>query len=331
MPLAFALNARAAQPLPQDMHEWAVRSIDLVFRENYRQAEEEARKIVRAYPDHPAGYFFLAAVAEAWMHRFQSTRREAEFYRFCDQAIERAERILAANPRDDWARFFLGGADGYKGTYEARHERYITAFRFGWKGVSVFLRMASDGSTIPDINFGIGTYEYWRSALTRMLWWMPGVPDNRASGIQKLRDVMANGLYTRTAAGMVLIDIFMNENRPQDALNLSDRLAQQHPRALVFQWGRAAALHGLNRHEEAVTVYGQILAKVEADANNTFFNSVQARMGLARSLAALGKNAEALEHITAMNNYNLTRDIRKRLDSVFSEANTLRRRLERAS
>jgi tetratricopeptide (TPR) repeat protein len=191
--------------------------------------------------------------------------------------------------------------------------------------------MASDGSTIPDINFGIGTYEYWRSALMRMLWWMPGVPDNRAVGIQKLRDVMQNGLYTRTAAGMVLIDIYVNESRHQDALNLSERLAGQHPRALVFQWGRANAMHALNRHEEAVAVYRQIVTKVEADPSNTFFNSVQARMGLARGLAALGRNAEALEQITAMNNYNLTRDNRKRLESVFSEANTLRRRLERAS
>ncbi|MDR3013454.1 MAG: tetratricopeptide repeat protein [Chitinispirillales bacterium] len=326
----FALGAQASVPsLPADMHGWLVQGVELVFREEFRNAEEEARKILRAYPEHPAGYFLMAAVLEARMLRFQNNRREAEFFRYCDQAIEKAEAILATNPRDQWARFFMGGAHGYKGTYEARYERYITAFRFGWAGVSVFMAMSREGSTIPDINFGIGTYHYWRSALTRLLWWMPGVPDRRNEGIQMLRGVLNNGIYTRTATSMVLIDIYNNEKRHQEALTLANEMARRYPRALVFQWGRAKSLENLNRHDEAATVYGQILTRVEADPSNTFFNSVQARMGLARNLAALGRNAEALEHIAAMDNYTLSRDTRRRLDSVFSEANTLRRRLGR--
>ena len=326
----FAQNVHGVQSLPDDMHTMAQRTLDLVFREDFRAAEEEARKIVRAYPDHPAGYFFQAVVADAWMLRFQNPRREAEFHRFCDQAVERAERMLAQNPKDEWARFFLGAADGLRGTYEARYERWVTAFRHGWKGVSVFLRMASDNVRIADIDFGIGTYDYWRSALTRLLWFMPGVPDKRAEGITKLRNAMNNGLYSRTAAAMVLVDIFDNEGRHQDALNISDRKAQQYPRALVFQWGRARALHGLNRHDEAITAYQQILKRVEADPNTNHYNAVVSRMGMAKSMAALGRNQEALEQIEAMNAYTLSRDIRRRLESVFTEANTLRRRLGRS-
>lgn len=327
--LPLALSAQVPE-LPADMHESLVRAMDQVFRENFRTAEEEARKIMRAYPDHPAGYFVMAAVLDAWMLRFQSTRREAEFFRYCDQAIERGERMVAANPRDEWARFFIGGAHGYKGTYEVRYERYITGFRFGWAGVSIFMQMQRDGSQIPDINFGIGVYDYWRSALMRLLWWMPGVPDNRAEGIRKLRGVLSNGLYTRTATAMVLIDIYNNERRHQEALTLANDMSRRYPRALVFQWGRAISLEGLGRHEEAATVYAQILARVDADANNTFYNSLQARLGLGRTLAALGRNDEALEHLNAMNDYTLTRDIRRRAESFFSEAQTLRRRLGRS-
>jgi len=323
--------AFAQQTLPADMHEIAVKSIDMVFREDFRGAEAEAQKLIRAYPDHPAGYFFMAAAADAWMLRHQSNRREAEFYRFCDQAIERAEKVLVGNPSDEWARFFLGGADGYKGTYEVRYERYITGFRFGWKGVSVFLKMASEGSKNPDIQFGIGTYDYWRSALMKLLWFMPGVEDKRAVGIEKLREVRRNGVYTKTPASMVLIDIYINENRFQDALTVADDMIRAYPRALVFQWGRAQALQGLKRHEDAVAAYRKIFTRCENDPNSNFYNLVQARMGMARNMAALGQNAEALEQLNAMNTYSLAKDIRKRLESVFSEANTLRRRVERAS
>ena len=329
LPRAPLAQGVPPEGIPADMHGWAVASVDFVFKEDFKNAEEEAKKILRAYPEHPAGYFFLAAVADGWMLRYQSSRREAEFYRYCEQAVEKAEKMLAKDPKDDWARFFMGGADGYKGTYEARYERYITAFRFGWKGVSVFLKMASEGSQNPDIQFGIGTYDYWRSALMKLLWWMPGVDDKRAVGIEKLKGVMKNGVYSRTAAGMVLTDVYLNENRHEDALAVANEMAKKYPRAIVFQWGRGAALQGLKRHDEAITAYRAIFARCEKEQNSNFYNLVQSRMGMARNMIALGRNAEALEQLAAVNEYALSKDIRKRLDSVLSEAGSLKRRAER--
>jgi tetratricopeptide (TPR) repeat protein len=331
--LTLLCVSAAAQPqqLPADMHGWASASIECVFREDYKGADEEAKKILRAYPEHPAGYFFMAAVAEAWMQRYQSNKREAEFYRFCDQAVEKAEKILAADPNDDWARFFLGGAEGYKGTFEARYERYITAFRYGWKGVSVFLKMASGGSNNPDINFGIGTYDYWRSALMKMLWWMPGVEDKREIGIEKLKGVIKNGVYSKAAAGCVLIDVYMNEKRYDDALNIAADMGKRYPKSLSFMWGRAAALHGLKRYDEAAAAYKAIYAKCENDQNTNYYNAVKARVGMAKAFLALGKNSEALEQVNAVNAYQLSKDIKKRLDADLSEANTIKKRANKGA
>jgi len=326
--LLFLCRFASAQPqkLPPDLHGWASASIECVFREDYKGAEEEAKKILRAYPDHPAGYFFMAAVAEAWMQRYQSNKREADFYRYCDQAVEKAEKILASDPNDDWARFFMGGAEGYKGTFEARYERYITAFRYGWKGVSIFLKMASGGSNNPDINFGIGTYDYWRSALMKLLWWMPGVEDKRQIGIDKLKGVIRDGVYTQAAAGCVLIDVYMNEKRYEEALGVANDMGKRYPKAIAFMWGRAAALHGLKRYEESAAVYKAIYAKCENDPNTNYYNAVKARLGMARAFLALGRNNDALEQVNAVGAYLLSKDIKKRLDPDLSEANTIRKR-----
>jgi tetratricopeptide (TPR) repeat protein len=326
--LAIVLTPLAvrAAGLPDDMHAAALASVEFVFKEDFKGAEEEAKKVIRAYPEHPAGYFLMAASADAWMLRYQSNKREAEFYRYCDQAVEKAEKILAKDAGDDWARFFMGGADGYKGTYEARYERYITAFRFGWKGVSVFLKMASAGSGITDINFGIGTYDYWRSALMKMLWWMPGVDDKREVGIAKLKDVMNNGVYSRTASAMVLIDIYNNEKRFDEAAKLSAAMMKKYPRAIVFQWGYAAASYGLKNYDDAIGTYRRILTKVEADQSNNFYNSVQCRVGMARSMVAAGINSEALVQLDEVNKYQFSKDIKKRLESTLSEAGSLRKK-----
>jgi len=329
--LLRGLAPAAQQQLPADLNGWALASIECVFKEDFKGAEDEAKKITRAYPEHPAGYFFMAAVAEAWMQRYQSNKKEAEFYRFCDQAVEKAEKILASDPNDDWARFFMGGAEGYKGTFEARYERYITAFRYGWKGVSIFLKMASGGSQNPDINFGIGTYDYWRSALMKLLWWMPGVEDKREIGIEKLKGVIKNGVYTRAAAGCVLIDVFMNEKRYEDALNVANDMGKKYPKAISFMWGRAAALHGLKRYDEAAAAYKAIYAKCEKDPNTNHYNAVKARVGMAKAFLAQGKNSEALEQVNAVAEYQLSKDIKKRLDADLSEANTIKKRANKGN
>jgi len=164
-----------------------------------------------------------------------------------------------------------------------------------------------------------------------MLWWMPGVSDNREVGIAKLRGVMQNGIYTRTAAAMVLIDIYLNECRFADALELSNRMVQQHPRAQIFRWGQAAAFQGLEMHEDAIRAYQFILSRNEILPNSNHYNSVVARTGIARSMVALGRHAEALEQIAAINGYNIERDVRRRLDKFFTETNALRRQAESRS
>ncbi len=191
--------------------------------------------------------------------------------------------------------------------------------------------MASGGSNNPDINFGIGTYDYWRSALMKMLWWMPGVEDKREIGIEKLKGVIKNGVYSKAAAGCVLIDVYMNEKRYEDALNIAADMGKRYPKALSFMWGRAAALQGLKRYDEAAAAYKAIYAKCENDQNTNYYNAVKARVGMAKAFLALGKNSEALEQVNAVNAYQLSKDIKKRLDADLSEANTIKKRANKGA
>ena len=58
------------------MHACALASIEYVYTEKFKQAEEEARKIIDDDPRHPAGYFFLAVAIDSWMMYYQSSKRE---------------------------------------------------------------------------------------------------------------------------------------------------------------------------------------------------------------------------------------------------------------
>ncbi len=319
------------QVLPEDMHAWVLASIEDIYNEKFKQAEDEAKRIIKKYPEHPAGYFVFAAAIEAWMGYYQSNKREEDFYRCCDKAIETGERLLDKDPGNAWAKFFYGGADGYKGTYESRYERWITSFRHGWKGVSVLMEIKKSNPEIRDVNYGIGMYNYWRSAMTKMLWWMPGVGDNSQEGIKQLFDAKNFGIYSRGSAAEHLISILCNEGRFGDALTICDEMLERYPTTLVFYWGRGEALFGMERYDEAERIFQYILSRVEAEANDNHYNAVLCHFWLAKIYLKKKQFTQSTAECNRMHYYKLEIEIRKRLDKYFNEANTFKDEAQKAS
>jgi tetratricopeptide (TPR) repeat protein len=321
----------SAPQLPEDMHAMAMASVDYVYKEKFKLAEEEAKKIIKKYPDHPAGYFFYAAALESWMGYYESDKREEEFYRFCDLAIEKAENAVGKDQNNAWALFFLGGADGAKGTYESRYEKWITSFRHGWKGVSTLQSLYKKSPDIKDTYYGLGMYDYWRSSLTKLLWWMPGIENRTDQGIRELMVAKTDGVYTCVSASADLVAILNNEKRYGEALTIAEEMLARFPGSLVFCRGRAAALFGLGRFDESEAVYRFILERVEAEPVDNHYNAVICHFWLARIYSKLKRHTLSIAECNRMGYYNLDGDIKKRLDKYFSEAARLKDQAQAAN
>ncbi len=315
-----AALCRAGTPLPADMNELIFNSIDLVYKEKFKVAEDEAKKIVKKYPDHPAGYFFCAAALELMMDFYETDAREREFYEYCDKTIDKAEKLLARDPRDDWATFFLGGANGFMGTYEGRYEKWITSFRHGWKGVCALKALHKKNPQIKDVLFGLGLYDYWRSALTKILWWMPGIENKCEQGIQELEQARKEGLYTSFSAAANLIAIYNGEGRFKEALALADEVLAKYPGSVKFSWGRAAALFGECRFEESETVYHYILERVEAEPFDNHYNAVLCHYWLAKIYLKMKRYTQSVAECNRMGYYNLDDVTKGRLGKFYGEA-----------
>ncbi len=323
------VSAREPQPLPRPMHTRALESIDLVYREDFDGALEAARAIVRSYPSHPAGDFFCAAALDAWMAHYRSNSREDEFYRHCNDAVEKAEKLADEGKDTPWSTFFMGGAEGLKGNYEMRYERWITAFRYGWKGVAILRRLHEKHDQMHDIEYGIGTYLYWRSAMAQVLKWLPGVKDEREEGLELLRSARAGGIYTKTASAAVLMQAMLNEGMFDSALVICEEMLRRYPKSLLFQRGRGRALHGLARYAEAERVFRHILVRVDTAEFENQYNAVMARYWLAKTSYRLGRYATCIAECEGMRSYALARELERRLDDYFREARELQEQAQR--
>jgi tetratricopeptide (TPR) repeat protein len=301
------------------MNEWALAVIENIYNEQYRAAEEDARKIIKKYPSHPAGFFFMAAVIDSWMAVHLSGVRENEFYRFCELAVEKGDKLLERNPGDEWAKFFVGGAEGYKGTYEARFDRWITAFRYGWKGVSILSQLKEQNSDLVDINYGIGSYEYWRSALTKNLRWMPGVVDKRSKGIEKVKKARESGVYTKVASSIGLIDIYLNEKAYAFAITIADESLLKYPRSRIFLLGKAKGLLGKGNYWEAENIFRQVLVMAEKNPGEEHATIALCHFWIAKTYFSDAHFSPCITECDLMKNYQFDDETKKFLLKYFDE------------
>jgi hypothetical protein len=323
--LLRAPDVLAAQQLPEKMHQLAVNSIELAYQEQFKEAENEAKKIVRNFPDHPAGYFFCAFVLDLQMTYYQSDAQEIEFYQYCNLAIAKGEKRLEKAPNDIWTLFFVAGAKGAKGTYESRFHRWISAFRNGWQGVVGCREIAKRDSRIYDVLFGLGTYDYWRSALTEQVWWMPGVADRRPEAIKMIACAADSGTYVRQASAYHLVAILINEKRFKEALELADTMLQRYAHSFLFAWGRSQALLGLGRYADAEAGFQAILRRIQGEGFKNNYCLAMCRYYLSKVYFGQKNFPRCIKEIENFTALTFPDDTRKRLEETIADVAVMRK------
>jgi tetratricopeptide (TPR) repeat protein len=248
-------------------------ALDFVYSDRFSEALKVFEGLKKQYPSHPIGYFFTAATLDARMAFYLSSNEEKEFTINCEKAIQLGEAAMQSSPDDNWNLFFTGGAYGTLGAYQGRYKKYITSFRNGLSGVDLLKQVYKNDPRFMDALFGVGVYIYWSSKLSKLLWWMPGVGDNREEGVLNLKKATASGIYATFPAATNLAAILNLEGRFDEAAKVSLEWMVKYPdnRALSFELGEA--LIGKGEFDRAYSIFEKILDMCDSEERN---NKVQA-------------------------------------------------------
>ncbi len=306
--------------LPASIHEKAQRFLSLLYNGEFEASRQTANTLIRRHANNPAGYFFYALSVEVEMVVFKNTEREDEFYRHCEKAIEKAEDMLGNEKHGPWPNFFIGGANGLMGMYEMEMERWITAFRHAWKGIRYLEKVKKKYPSLKDVYFGIGSYEYWRSAKTDQLWWAPSDKDNRKQGIQKLYIAKNQGVYTRESSAHQLVIIFNRESRHVPAMKVVDAFLGKYPHSPVFAWGKARALLGVERYEEARQYLQRLVDTIQKEYPNDTYNLSIAWYELGRLYFQSGEYKKAIRMYDKCLSGSYTKEQREMIADLLKEA-----------
>ena len=298
--------------------------IELSIQHKYEQAEEIFKNIIKQYPEHPIGYFFMAATIQSKLMDYETDKGDKDFYRYIKLTNYYVKKKIAtSSQKDPWLLFCKGSALCYQAFFESRKGKYVLAVKHGFSGISILKKIVRDYPEFYDVYFGIGSYKYWRSYTTRHLNWLPILSDERIKGIEMVKLAVESGKYTQYAAMNELIWILIDSEKPEEAYSWTLRGLKKFPQSRFFLWGAAKSTYAMEKYPEAVKYYQELLSTITCLQDNNHYNEYICRLNLAKSYVKLESFTEATIEIEILKTLSLSEKIAKKLSKQKKEAAAL--------
>ena len=275
----------------------ASKGMDLCIQENYTTSLQYFDSLRTQYPEHPAGYFFTAAVIQSRMMDFETQTGRDDFYCEIDTAISLAKQWTENEPDNARAWFYLGAAKSYYSYQLGRENRYLKAIRSGLDCIGDLKKSLDLDPECCDALLGVGSYEYWRSYITRKINWLPFFSDHRKEGLAKLETVIDCGTFTRWAAISNLAWIYIEEKEYEKAITVSQKGLAAFPNTRFFLWPLAEAHFRNKDYKIAAVLFDQILASVNSETENNHYNEILLNYKLGQCYHELEQYELAMEHL----------------------------------
>lgn len=248
--------------------------INDVYEENFESALNRCGQLADQYPEHPVGYFFRTCVYDTLIRDYYDYRYYPSFDNAVNAAITKAEALVEITTKnhtpDVWAHFYLGGALGYRGLHRFQKNEWIQAFSDGIAGVKQLDACLDINPQMYDAYYGLGCFYYWKSAKSRVLWFLPFIRDERAKGIKYLHIAIDNGNYTFMEAQFALLKVLNNEQKYEQVIKQADKLISVHQQDIYSRTQKAFAYEGLEQWDDAAHIYGKMLCVLAASNLHTF-------------------------------------------------------------
>ena len=302
--------------LPPDVMELRREGSEAMFNIDYKTAVEKFEEIRKRLPQHPAGDLYLATAL--WLRYLNQSRRlqtglyssGSNFYAGADKAREETEgdavdagvdrafrdrmaqaktkalALVAKNKNDPHALYFLGSIYGVMAGYEASTARkFFSAMRNGSRSVDAHEKTLKLKPDYYDAYLTVGLYDYIVGSLPfgyKTLATLVGVRGNKARGITRLQTIVEKNSSSADDARVMLLAVYRNERRENDALGLLEQLSSKYPKNYLLKLEIASTLMTLKRSEEAYAAFEGLL-KDPSTANALDLVNYQYAEALARN------------------------------------------------
>ena len=318
--VAFSFEVLAQPSSNQSLHDVVLQGIDLTLKQDYPTAKALFQSVIDKYPNHPAGYLYLAGTVQAEFSDYEDGFDRRLFDSLLAKGEALADHLIERKDSADWGYYYAGTALSYRAFSESERGNWPSVIIDGMNSAKMFERCLELNPKFYDAMSGLGAYYYWRSKKIEFLSWLPFVTDRKKEGISLLTSAVENGTYDTFQAMNSLILVLTEEARYDEALPITLRALARYPENRSFLWCLVGIVERVP-HKDTIVIKSavtRLLASVvNAPVRNHYYEAA-CRLKLAQYAMAKHDYGRAIEECTAILQYKglegkTKRDIGKKL------------------
>jgi tetratricopeptide (TPR) repeat protein len=218
-----------------------------------------------------------------------NTPYDADFRRFDELAIQKADARIFAHQDGAWSYFYEGLAYGLRARLEALRDHALGTAHAGKKLRNLSLTALKLDPNLNDAWFGVGLYNYFVDTLptyVKMLRFLIGLPGgDRLEGLSQIRQAMEKGQLVNPEARFHLAKNYSRSIDRQYAksLELFGQMQQQYPHNPLWTLLVGSVELRMGKTKEGETLYRQVIQETSHPASE-IWNPLhqQAERALAR-------------------------------------------------
>lgn len=293
-----------AQKLPDAYADSLLRKgIDNIVNQKYDLAFGSFVKFIDKYPKSPLGHLYLAAVKIARADDYGTQFDDKFITQKLDYAAKLSEKLISEDPNNKWNIYYLALSRGYAAYYASMQSDYIAAFDDGLESYNLFTKCVSIDSLFYDSYIALGSYKYWKSAKSSFLNWLPFVEDETDLGIFYLKKAGNNSSYNNYLAVYSLMWIYIDKDKPHEAVKIAESALKKYPDSRFFKWGLARAYEDIDKNK-SIAILQDIMHSLTLEKNLTKLNETVIKHKMAMFYNRLGRNEESLKLCSEILNIN---------------------------
>lgn len=268
--------------------------IDNIILHNYSDSEIIFKELDQSYNNIPLGKIYLAATEIAKSVDYEEDINHIYVDSLLSSAENQSDSLLSLDEDSIWYNYYKALTLGYVAYYNSVSGNIISAFADGVLSLHAFQKCLDNWQNFYEAYIAIGTYNYWKSAQSKALLWLPFIPDNRDEGIDLLEKTINSESYNKHLAVHSLIWIYIDYGKSKKAVELSLKMLREYPSSRFFMWGLARAYQDLDR-KKAIETYYEILNSIKVIQNRNQYNDIVLMHKIAMLYDEIGENEKALD------------------------------------
>jgi tetratricopeptide (TPR) repeat protein len=304
--LLLAGPAGATSVTPE-MDKLVMEGIDALYRMDFDAADRAAEKAIALQPDYPHAHMGAAATS---LMRFiygseaSDPAKLAGYQEKVDRVVAVSEKWLKKHPGDADALLVLGSAHGITSRLALVRRDFLDAFTHGRKSMKSIRAAIKADPQQYDAYLGQGMFDYYVDTIPRFAGWLAKIMlgGDRARGIKNITIAAEKGHYAKTAAQLILVEIYTEDGfgarNPAEAYRLMSGIWAKYPESPMLHSAYIVSLYEDKRYDAARKESEEYLRRVAA-GKYPAWNLPKGHTLLGTVLWAAGEKEKALAEFEA--------------------------------